>query len=485
MEEFPRSHRIPHYLPNVVNQSEGKVKLMWWKRLRFYSLIGLLAWSLAMLGTAFAPSAVARAEGAEVGWNKYVTEDGSFSFHYPRGWVVGETESGIVIHDVDTYEQLWLVLLPYQGHWTAAEHADFFLGLVQEENPDMQAYGWELVGDDAVFFGLVQGSEQRRADGMGIVLKNSAFEQALWFHYLAPADLFAEERGYLILEGFVNSLTSGVGSLPPEGSAEARAVRLDRNADGFLFVLEFALGSPLSLAEETLILKELTGIWREYSEAELAAYDEYPLFAEFIMSMSDQGELAEVQESVGASIWEWIEESDPGDPIVSVIRAAFLEGDQVLVQGAIPLTEVAATAYAELLAFAEFLAQNGGEDAASSAALPSMIGDGAVREIKEQLMDAWPSFSQEEQQQVEALPAVWTTLRRALGSADEADSRYARSVILQLAPTPGESSDADSTQDGSYDPMAWARHQTMLQIQQQTFNHYMWSVGYHSTLLGF
>ncbi len=423
-----------------------------------------------------APSCPATAQEA-MNWSKYVTGDQSFSFYYPAGWIVQENESGFAIYDEKSFEQLWLVILPYQNLWAAQGHAEFFLSLIQEENPEMQGFGWD--SDPAgkfVFFNLMQGSGQNRAEGAGLVLKDSAFEQALWFHYLAPGDLFSENRGFLILEGFVNSISSGANALGPEGSAEAWAARIDRNADGFLFILEFALGAPLSLSEETLILTELKSVLMEYSDAELAGYDEYPGFAQFIMSLANQDELVEVKETLHESVWEWVEESDQDEAVVSLIREALLEADQILVPGTLPLTEVAATAYAEFVAFAELLHQNG-----LANAVPGDIRNDAVREIKEQLADAWPGFSQEEKEQVLNLPAVWTTLRRALSHGAAEDRDYALGIIAKAAPQDAPASENESY-DGVYDPMALIKHQTMMEIQRHTFNHWRYCMGYTSTI---
>ncbi|NLJ25377.1 MAG: hypothetical protein GX354_08195 [Firmicutes bacterium] len=121
-------------------------------------------------------------------------------------------------------------------------------------------------------------------------------------------------------------------------------------------------------------------------------------------------------------------DSDPNDPIVKMIKIHMLEADRRLVDGQPPLTEAVATAYGELLAYAELLGRDG-------SATPKMI------EHRES----------------------------------------ARNMIVKLAPEEMQQSslDTDST------VMAMVRHQKVLQIQQQTFNHYMWCMGYHKTIYGF
>lgn len=449
-------------------QMKGKVILMGMKRSVVAGLLGLFLCSVIWHASA----------DMVTSWEKHVMPDGSLSFYHPEGWLVEENESGIMVHDEESLEQLWLVILPYEEVWTAQEHAEFFLALIQADTPEVQSAEWELdeSGNIAVF-DLYYGIEEKNAEGYGLVIKDVDFEQVLWFHYLAPSYLFSEDRGLSLLEGFVNSLSSGSGALPPPGSLEANMERINRNAEGFLFVLEFALGSPLTLAEETLIANELKDVFMGYSEEELAPYDEYPHFFQFIMSVQDQEELAEIQRSLADSVWEWVEESDQDDPVVSLIRESLLQADRVLVPGRTPLTEVAAAAYAEFLAFAEHLGSNGTAD-------PKKVSKRTIEEIKGQLIEAWGGLSQKEKEQVLGLPAVWTTLRRAISHGNEYDREHAITLIKNAAPQ--RSPEVQTSSDGeTYDPVKWLNYQTTLEIQKQTFNHYMWSVGYHQTIYGY
>ncbi|HHT90253.1 MAG TPA: hypothetical protein GXZ68_04685 [Firmicutes bacterium] len=444
---------------------KGQVIMMWWKRFALGTLIVLLACS------AFC---AASSEDA-VRWRTYVTADGYVSFDYPDGWVVQENESGFMIYDQESYEQLWLVILGFERTWTALEHAEYFIALIQEETPEMQGTNWESdQSGDMVLIDLQHGTGQKSAQGYALVVKDNEYEQTLWFHYLANRDMFNEDRALSILGGFANSLASSLSTAAPAG-ADAKMERIARNVDGFLFVLEFALGSPLTLAEETLIGAELKGVLMDYSDDELLQFDDFPLFVEFLMTLNDPEDLAEMKVSLQEVMWEWVEESDPDDPIVNLVREAMLEADRVLVPGGTALTEVAAMAYAELFVFAEHLGNDGAADLRA-------IPERRVQEIKEQLVEAWPAFSQEEKEQVLEFPAVWTTLRRALSLGDEEDREHALRLIRSAIPQENRSA---SSNDESYDPIKWINYQTTLQIQNQTFNHYMWSVGYNKTIYGF
>ncbi|WP_461367318.1 hypothetical protein [Candidatus Darwinibacter acetoxidans] len=437
---------------------------MWWKRLGFVVLVAVLLCSTVCPASAQAP----------IRWATYVTADGIVSFDYPEGWLVQELEGGFMIHDEASYEQLWLIVLPYERDWSALEHADFFLSLLQVDYPDMQGMDWEVdeTGDIALV-DLLYGTGRNSALGYALVIKDNDYAQTLWFHYLANQAMFDADRALDILGGFAGSLASYPGTVPPADSG-ARMARIDRNVDGFLFVLEFALGSPLSLAEETMIAEELKGVLMGYSEDELLAYDDFPYIVGFIMALDDPEQLAELKIGLEESIWEWVEQSDPNDPVVAVIREALLEADRVLVPGRTPLTEVAATAYAEFYVFAEHLGKGGAADLRS-------ISPSKVREVKGRLVEAWNEFGQGDKEQVLQLPAVWTTLRRAVSLGDDQDREYAVRVITNALPraTYGQS------QDASYDPIKWLNYQTTLEIQKQTFNYYMWSMGYNQTIYGF
>lgn len=418
---------------------------------------------------------------ATLNWAKYVSQDGSFSFHHPQGWQVTESESGLVVQGGSSSEQLWLVPLPYQDSWSAQQHANFFLSILQKENPELEASGWQSdPGGEAVLFDLIYRSEQQQLQGIGLVTKDSGSEQALWFHHLAPEEGYVRARGESILEGFVNSLAPGSTSEPPtkalavSSDYDDRTQRIAQNADAFLFVLEFSLGSPLTLSEENMILDELKSSWSQYSDAELAAYDDYPTLVDVIMYLNDEKELTELQRALAESVFEWIDGSDPHDPIVKMIRIHMLEADRRLVDGQPPLTEVVACAYGELLAYAELLGQDG-------SATPNMIKQDTAEEIKGQLASAWLQLSQEEREQTQTLPAVWSTLRRALSHGGESHRESARNIIAKLTLETRH----QSSQDTESPAMALARHQSMLQIQQQTFNHYMWCMGYHRTIYGF
>lgn len=153
-----------------------------------------------------------------------------------------------------------------------------------------------------------------------------------------------------------------------------------------------------------------------------------------------------------------------------------LKADRNLVGGNYPLTESMATAYGELLAYAELLQYNSKAD-------PNKISQHTVEETKTKLIDAWAGFSVVEQEQVQELPAVWTALRRVIGHGNESDRESVRGIIRQI--TPQEQQGASQTEPSSAfsETTSWISHQ--MQMQTQTFNHYRWCRGYTSTIFGF
>ena len=421
------------------------------------------------------------AYAAQVTWAKHVSQDGSFSFHYPKGWQVHEDESVIVLEGEDSGEQVYFFSLPYEHTWSAEEHARFMLSALQAENPGLEAYGWESDSEsETVLFNLVYGSGSHSYDGLGLVIKDSESRQALWLHYFAPSENYSQSLGAYILQGFLGSIAPGSTSKPPDegqvsssGEDDKKAERILENANAFMFILEFALGSPLSLSEEYMILSELQKSWSQRSAAELAKYDDYPDMVSIVMHIDDQHRLADIQQALAASVLEWIDESDPDDPIVRMIRTHMIEDDKTLVAGDPRLTELIASAYGELMAYAELLQRD-------PEARPGSIDEDEVEEIKGRLVDVWLQLSREERQLAETVPAVWSTLRHSLAHGDSSDQESARGIIVKLAPDrPSQSQDTEGA------PMSMFQHSILLQAQQATFNHWMWCQGYRYTPFGY
>lgn len=450
---------------SAAKSGQGRVMIMWRKWLVLGVLVVLLASSAICEASAAVP----------LHWMRYTTADGLVSFEYPSGWLVVETESGFMIHDEYDSQQLWLVPLPYQRSWSAKEHADYFLGLLQAENPDVYGGDWQSdQSGDMILMELIYGRGPNTALGYTLIIKDNEYQQALWLHYLAYLDLFDEDRALSILGDFVDSLAL-MPDYPSPAADDSRMARINRNVDGFLFVLEFSLGNPLSLAEENRISEGLRRIFRGYSDEELTEYDDYPFYAAFIWAMEDQAELADLQMELEAAAWEWVEERGLSDPIISLIRTALLEADNILIPGKAPLTEVAAAAYAELYVFAEHLGSGGAPDL-------GFISERRVEEVRAQLVDTWGHLTQEEREQVLQLPAVWTALRRAISLGGAQDRAYALQVINSAAP---QFASRGAWYADSHDPIQWLDYQRTQGVAKKTFDYFRWSLGYHNAIYGF
>ena len=140
------------------------------------------------------------------------------------------------------------------------------------------------------------------------------------------------------------------------------------------------------MAEEEVVLAELERYWSGRSESELAVYDEYHEIVSIVMKIGDRQQLADVQRLLGNTVRQWLLGSDPNDPVVQVICRYMLEPDRVLAPGPPAMTEVAATAYGELIAYARLLAED-------PAAVPGDIDPDEVAEIVALLVRDWALFT--------------------------------------------------------------------------------------------
>ncbi len=247
--------------------------------------------------------------------------------------------------------------------------------------------------------------------------------------------------------------------------------------------MEFALGFPLTIQQETLVQEELLKGWSEATADELAKYDEYPKLVQVIMQL-DQKQVDEVQQELAKTVGEWLETSPRDDPVVAMVRQQLAQKGKTLAAGTPALTVMSARAYSELMGYAELLAKD-------PAASPEDVRPEVVANIQSALVKEWPKLSHEQREQVRGTPGLWLVLRGAMEQGTAADRASVRGMIAKLAPKappkpagkPASGKPQASTGDGA--PMSMTAHWSMLQIQRQTFNTYMWSRGYHATRLGF
>ena len=405
-------------------------------------------------------------------WTKYTAADGSFSFHYPKEWEVIANESAVSIDNAKTDEQLMMAMIPYDKDKSPAVMANDFIALLKKSNPNIQASNWQTdpkTGGSQVIFDLSDKIDKKQYNGSGIVIKDG--QQAIWFSYTAPAAVCSRDRGIALLQGFIGSLASGSSSKDPEIIYDPDlTAKIDANAKGFIFVLEFALGAPLTGSQEQAILDELKSGWRSLTEKELTEYDQYPALAKAILVMG-QKDLEELRSELEKTIIEWIDESPDSDEAVKIIRDQLKIRGKEVIAGEPPLTEMSLTAYSEIIAYSRLLRQN-------PKAMPEQISPDSVKEIKKQVQDTWKTFTGEERQQIAASPGLWICLRTLLANGSKSEQDKVRSDLLKLPPETQtiKNNEKSGTEEK---PMSMAAHNSLMAIQQMTFNTYMWSRGFN------
>ncbi|MEA4963367.1 hypothetical protein [Lutispora sp.] len=405
-------------------------------------------------------------------WAKYTAADGSFSFHYPKEWKAAADKSAVSIDNAKTDEQLMMAMIPYDKDKNPAAMANDFITLLKESNPNIQASNWQTdpkTGSSQVIFDLTDKIDQKQYNGLGIVIKDS--QQAIWFSYTAPAAGYSRDRGIALLQGLIGSLAYGSGSKDPEIIYDLDlTAKIDANAKGFIFVLEFALGAPLTGSQEQAILDELKSGWRSLTEKELTEYDQYPVLAKTILVMG-QKDLEELRSELEKTVIEWIDGSPDSDEAVKIIRDQLKIRGKEVIAGDPPLTEMALTAYSEIIAYSRLLRQN-------PKAMPEQISPDSVKEIKKQVEGVWKTFTDKEREQIATCPGLWICLRTLLAGGSKSEQDKVRSDIVNLTPETQAIKGNEKSGAGEK-PMTMAAHNSLMAIQQMTFNTYMWSRGFN------
>ena len=417
-------------------------------------------------------------------WVKYTMADGNFSFHYPQGWKVNATESVVLINNAKTNEQLIMAMIPYDKDKNPTDLAKDFIILLTNNNPNLKASNWHInpkTSNSQITFDLTDKIEEKQYNGSGTVMKDS--QQAIWFSYVAPILAYSHDRGLALLQGFIGSIASGASSKDPKVIYDhGLTAKIDANAKGFMFILEFALGAPLTVIQERVILDELKTSWRLYTEKELSVYDQYPLLSKQILTM-DQKSLNELRIELERSIIEWLENSPDTDETVAIVREQLKTRGKEVIAGKPPLTEMSLTAYSEIIAYSRLLKQN-------PKAMPDQISQDSVKEIKNQVKDTWKTFTTKEQEQIATTPGLWVCLRTLINNGSTKEQDKVRSNLMKLTPdthTIKGKEQYEETQriknneisETEEKPMSMVSHNTLMNIKEMTFNTYMWSRGFN------
>lgn len=417
--------------------------------------------------------------GSAVSWAEYTDDHTGVSFRYPGGWNVDVGDSAIAVENTGTEEQLLMVMIPFDEAKSPLELASDFIEMLRVNNSNVNASNWRTdpqTEDRQVVFVLTDELYGDRHSGTGIVIKDS--EQAVWFSYLAPDRIYSYDYGIALLEGFMGSLLSGsgTGSVTEPGSKNQgtevnseSAARIDKNAKGFIFVLEFALGAPLTNEQEQVILNELKSSWNTLSKDELSAYDQYPLYADAILILG-QADLDALRSELESAIAGWLEEAPSSDRTANIIRSQLNARRKIVIDGDPPLTEMSLTAYSEMIAYSLLLRKN-------YEALPEQISGNSVNNIKELVRESWDSFSYEEKEQIASSPGIWFCMRALVSRGSEKDQEEIRNNLIRLTPL---NQNADDSDTAAAEEVAFnlVRHDTAMKTFRMTFNHYMFCQGF-------
>jgi len=417
---------------------------------------------------------------AAQGWEKFVSKNRSFSLHYPKGWkVTAENESSVEITNQATNEQLIVVAIPFDAAKTPRQLAEGMIALFRQGMPDIRASEWQTTAESretGVHFRVKYTEEGRKYDSNAMVLKGD--NQALWFSFSGPLAGYDPSRAVGLLEKVVTSMAEGPASLPPESPAAPRTAitttqaggTTEKNAKSFLFVLEFALGAPLTVSQERVILAELQDGWKDESPEELRKYDQYPKLVQVILKVG-QSQLEGVRAELETAVRQWIDDYRGKSESVNIIESELKRRGRVLVAGEPPLTEMAASAYCEITAFSELLQSNPAAD-------PEEINDATVQEIRQQLRRQWSTFNKADRELIGTAPGLWICQRALLTHGSAADQEKTRAQIRRLSAGQGQASGSGnaSAKDLSNKMI---QHNILMQMQQQTFNTYMWSRGFN------
>jgi len=428
--------------------------------------------------------------GFAQGWEKYVAPDGSFSFVYPEGWTVSQNESIIQVSDEATDQELLVVGIPYDAAKTPRQLADGMIAIFRSGMPDLTPSEWRTTPetrDVAIRFRAKYTEEGKKFDANVIVVKDKDSKQVLWFSYSAPLAGYDSARANDVLQKVLGSVSTGsqVAERQPEQAKPApgtgpRESGLDRNAKAFLFVVEFSLGAPLTASQEKVILAELLSGWRSTPADELRKFDQYPVIVQAIMK-AGQSDLESLRGELESSVREWITAYRGKSESVRIIENELQRRGRVVAQGQPPLTEMAAAAYAEIMAFSELLQRDptaGVDD----------IPEATVLEIRQQLRNAWAKLAQADRESIATSPGLWLCLRTLMtqGTSSERDKTRAqirRLTASQASSTAGGQLSAQDREMSRTLTENFVKHNILMDMQRTTFNQYMWSRGfnYHPT----
>lgn len=158
----------------------------------------------------FVLSVPARAQ--ENAWEKFVSRNQKFSFHYPAGWSVKEGESTVTIAKASTDEELQVIALPFDRSKSPADHAALMFTALRGQMPDLE-FSTPKGDASAAYFDIAYSRQSRRYSGSVLVVKGEG--QVMCFSYSAPALGYDRPRGVGLIQTLLSTMRDGSGSQPP------------------------------------------------------------------------------------------------------------------------------------------------------------------------------------------------------------------------------------------------------------------------------
>lgn len=448
------AHGVTHFRYQVIAMKARLVLLSW---------VG----ALGVLG-------LNAAHAAE--WAKFTSVAGNFSLHYPAGWKAVETDGALEVSHHASGEQLTLLALPLDLGKTARAIAETMVDRIRRDQiPSLTVKQWRPGEhpDTAVTLLTAYTQEGREFLADAVVTRDQG--AALWVSYSVPQVDYSPARSQALLVGVLGSMAGGDASQPPTGALPGLpSAQVERNGRAFVFVLEFGLGAPFSTAQENVILDAFKAAALALTADERRKFDDYPGLQAVLLKLG-QDQFEQVRHEVRVTLREALQVSGD-DPTLKLIEQELNRSAEVVAKGPPPLLRVAAQAMGEMLAYGRLLQRD-------PQAGPAEIDADRAGEQREQVVKLWPRMPDETRKLVASAPGLWLVCRTVLETGTAEQQASLRQQLRQLSvvdpktATTTEASPADSDA-GRELTRRFIQHNTLMMMQQQTFNTYMWSRGY-------
>lgn len=156
-----------------------------------------------------------------VKWEKCVSADGTFSFHYPPGWTVKEKGASIAVVAPSTKEEILVVRRPFHEQQTATAVAEETASGFKKTKQNFKTFDLRSDSDDAASLEASFTRSGQEYRSCVLVLKSAKIRQAYWFQYYAPDSDYSGKRGLALLKRVVSTLAPRHESQPPTPGQES------------------------------------------------------------------------------------------------------------------------------------------------------------------------------------------------------------------------------------------------------------------------